>query len=102
MTTIVQEDIALIAGRVSLEAPALSGKTVLISGGAGFLGKYFIGVFDYLNRHVLAKPCRVISIDNYITGARDPEFRVSEQEQILEVWGDVTYPLPVREEVHYI
>lgn len=109
MQKIVQDDIAKIAERIAQEAPLLSGKTILISGGAGFLGKYFLGVFDYLNKHVLDEPCRVISVDNYITG--DPAYaRASAGEAefsydpryIIDMWGDVTYPLPIREDVDYI
>lgn len=102
MQQLVQEDIATIAHSIGSEAERLDGKTILISGGAGFLGKYFLGVFDYLNKHVLTETCRVISVDNFITGDRDPEFQVSDGEFILDVWGDVTYPLPVREDIDYI
>ena len=98
---IIQEDIATIAAGLTVEAPQLEGKTVLISGGAGFLGKYFLGVIDHLNRNVFSKPCRVISVDNFITGDRDPNFDIN-SEHILEVWGDITYPTPVREDVDYI
>lgn len=99
---IIQEDVAAIAARIKDEAALLAGKTVLISGGAGFLGKYFTAVFDYLNQHNLSQPCRVISVDNYITGSKDPEFAPSSADHILDVWGDVTSPLPVREDVDYI
>jgi len=101
MNKIAAEDIAVIARGISAEASKLSGKTILISGGAGFLGKYFNGVFHYLNENVLAEPCRVISVDNYITGSKDPEFEIK-NDKVLEVWGDVTYPLPVREDIDYI
>src|SRR3989344_4958671 len=100
--TIIQEDIATIAQAIAGEASQLSGRTILISGGAGFLGKYFLGVFAHLNENVLEKPCRVISVDNYITGSRDPEFDIYKNEHVLDVWGDVTYPLPVREDIDYI
>lgn len=99
---IIQEDIATIVRGLGNEAERLAGQTVLISGGAGFLGKYFLGVFSSLNEHVLAEPCRVISVDNYITGERDQNFDYSDQHHILDVWGDVTYPLPVREDINYI
>lgn len=83
-------------------APVLSGKTLLISGGAGFLGRYFLGVFRLLNARVLEKPVRVISVDNYITGERDGVFGVNDDPNVLALWADVTAPLPVREPVHYI
>lgn len=102
MHRIVQEDVAAIADGIREEASLLAGRTVLISGGAGFLGKYFLGVFDYLNRQVLAAPCRVLSVDNYITGTKDAGFARYDSEHVLDVWGDVTYPLPVREGLDYI
>lgn len=99
---IINEDIAAIASGVAEEADQLAGKTVLISGGAGFLGKYFLGTFAYLNQHTLTEPCRVISVDNYITGGRDANFDFGDTDHVLDVWGDVMYPLPVREDVDYI
>lgn len=102
LSPIVREDIKTIADNISAEAPKLAGKTVLISGGAGFLGKYFLGVFSYLNKHVLTKPVHIISVDNFITGDRDPNFDFSDRNNILDVWGDVTNPIPVRENLDYI
>ncbi|MFH1353842.1 MAG: NAD-dependent epimerase/dehydratase family protein [bacterium] len=107
MQQLVQEDIVTIARGINREASKLDGKTILISGGAGFLGKYFLGVFDYLNKYVLDEPCRVISVDNFITG--DPAYAEAsagkpmfDPRYIINVWGDVTYPLPVREDIDYI
>lgn len=102
ISPLVQEDILTIVNGIRAEADKLSGRTVLISGGAGFLGKYFLGVFAHLNKHVLKEPVRVISVDNFITGDRDPNFDFSDREHILDVWGDVTQPLPVREDIDYI
>lgn len=99
---IIQEDIEAIAAAIGPEARALSGKTVLLSGGAGFLGRYFVGVFKALNRQGLTSPCRVISVDNYITGERDGVFGVNDDPHVLSLWGDVTVPLPLREPVDYI
>lgn len=101
-TSIVEEDIATIAQGIAEHAPALAGKTLLISGGAGFLGRYFLGVFRALNANVLGKPLRVISVDNYITGARDGVFGVNDDPNVLSLWADVTQPLPVREPLDYI
>lgn len=99
---IPQEDAATIAETIRGVARHLAGKTVLISGGAGFLGRYFLGVFRHLNRRILDRPVRVISVDNYITGARDGLFGSNDDPNILSLWADVTQPLPVREPVHSI
>ncbi|MBI2474667.1 MAG: NAD-dependent epimerase/dehydratase family protein [Candidatus Taylorbacteria bacterium] len=99
---IVRQDIAAIAEGLKHEAKKFEGKTILISGGGGFLGKYIVGTLCYLNDKVLSKPCRVISVDNFITGRAHPHFNYKGRSDIIEVWGDVTHPLPIREPVHYI
>src|SRR5436190_965846 len=63
-----RDDANDIIENLGADAHRFSGKTVLLSGGAGFLGCHFIAVFRKLNQEVLAKPCKVISVDNYITG----------------------------------
>jgi UDP-glucuronate decarboxylase len=46
-----------------------SGKTILLTGAAGFLGGHFIHYFLALNDSgALAKPCRLIAWDNFIRG----------------------------------
>ena len=99
---IVKEDIAAIARGLKKEAKKLEGKTIFISGGGGFLGKYIVGVLCYLNDHVLKTPCRIISVDNFITGQPHSHFNYKGRPDVLEVWGDITQPLPIREPVHYI
>lgn len=100
--TIVKEDIAAIARGLGKSAKKIEGKTFLISGGGGFLGKYIVGALCYLNDNVLSNPCRIISVDNYITGKPHSHFNYKNRPDVLEVWGDITYPLPVKEPVHYI
>ena len=100
---IVREDIATIAKNLGKDAKKFAGKTILMSGGSGFLGKYIVGTLLHLNDTVLKKkPCRVISIDNFITGSPHPDFNYKGRSDLLEVWADVTQPLPVREDIHYI
>ncbi len=100
---LTRADVERIVENLGADAHLFSGRTVLLSGGAGFLGRHFIAVFRKLNDGILARPCKVISADNYITGEqaslrdggqRDPN--------IVEVWADVSYPLPVREDLDFI
>ena len=97
------DDVKDIIDNLGADAHRFSGKTVLLSGGGGFLGRHFIAVFRRLNKDVLAKPCSVISADNYITGdqlALHEDGRLDPN--IVDVWADVSYPLPVREDLHFI
>lgn len=101
-SNLVHEDIAAIAANLGEDVLRFAGKTVLLSGAAGFLGRYFVGVFSYLNEHVLPEPVRVLALDNFITGARHSDFDFSKDRNIVSVWGDVTQPLPVREDIDFV
>ena len=64
---LLQSDIEEITNRLRADAPALSGKTVLLTGGRGFLGRYFTEVFAALNANALDEPAKIIILDNLIT-----------------------------------
>ena len=67
----LKSDIVEISSRLGREARQLSGKTVVLCGGCGFLGRYFTAVFNHLNETVLKKkPCRLIVLDNLITAGK--------------------------------
>ncbi len=95
MHPLIRPDITETIESVTDERPLLEGKTILISGGAGFLGSYLVTVLLTLNEKCFAKPCTVVVIDNFITGSKhnalfgtenNPNFRLIEQ--------DVCAPLP--------
>jgi UDP-glucuronate decarboxylase len=67
------QDAKEIAEMLADVAHDFSGKTVLMAGGMGFLGRYFQGVFEYLNANVLAEPCRLVIADNMITAGKAGE-----------------------------
>lgn len=99
---LVRDDIATIAKNLGEDARRFEGKTILISGGSGFLGKYLIGTFAYLNDHVFETPCNVISVDNFITGSAHPHFNYTGRDDVREIRGDVSKPLSIDEDIHYI
>lgn len=99
---IIAEDFKRIAESIRGEAELLAGRTLLISGGAGFIGSYFCGTIALLNRAVLSRPCRVISIDNHITGASDNGIFGAEDPHIRRIRGDVTAPLELDAAPDYI
>ncbi|MFV1440389.1 MULTISPECIES: NAD-dependent epimerase/dehydratase family protein [unclassified Phaeobacter] len=98
----MSEEIQRIVERLGAHAHRFSGKTVLLAGGAGFLGKHFLKVFQKLNCDVLSQPCQVISVDNYITGTKNLDESIERDPSITQVWADVTHPLPVREDIDFI
>lgn len=102
MNKIIKEDFETIVKTLGKEARLLEGRTLLITGGAGFLGAYFIGVIHLFNNNVFKKPCRVISIDNYITGERNSFLKSLNDPNIKLIRGDVIQPLKIKEKVDYI
>ncbi len=99
---LVQQDINRIAGLIKKEAKDFEGKTILISGGFGFLGSYFLGVFERLNEKVLKKPCRIISVDNYITSQKDNILGDFSDKNLFSKQHDITKPIKIKEPVDYI
>lgn len=80
----------------------LSGKTVLLSGGAGFLGRHINAVIKRLNNEVLKNPCKLVSVDNFITSDSRFHLNQAENPHVLNVWADVTHPLPFRQDLDFI
>lgn len=67
MQSIIDEDTRNIVERILPVAEDFAGKTVLIIGGLGFLGRNFRAIFDILNEKYLSKPCKILVIDSLIT-----------------------------------
>lgn len=77
-TFLLPSDTVEIARRIAGAAVGFSGKTILMTGGRGFLGRHFMDVFNHLNEHVLPEPVRLIVLDNFISSGKEgrqvPEF----------------------------
>jgi UDP-glucuronate decarboxylase len=75
-SAIVEEDVRFILEACQSELQSLSGKTVLITGGSGFVGSYLVETIIAFNRNRTGAPCRLIlptrSLEN--TKARRPHF----------------------------
>lgn len=100
--TIIKKDLKNIIKSIKQEAKCLEGETVLISGGAGFLGSYIIGALYELNKTIFKKPCKVISIDNFITGRKRRIIEEINDENFTFIEADVTKPLEIKDKVSYI
>src|SRR3989338_4695902 len=94
---IVEEDLQNIAEAIKAEAKALEGKTLLITGGSGFIGSYFIATIDILNKKHFKKPCKVISLDNHIVGKSNNLIKEISSEAVKYIEHDVTKPFETKE-----
>ena len=76
-----------------------SGKNILLTGAAGFLGCQFIHYFNILNeKHILDSPCHLYAWDNYIRGLpqwlsdlNDDTYLTIKKKDIV---SDTDYPKP--------
>jgi UDP-glucuronate decarboxylase len=96
---IINEDIKEIAEEIKDISYKLEGETILLAGGAGHLGKYLVSTFDYLNKNSLNAPCKVIVLDNFITGLKE---NVSENENIKIIQHDISKEFKAEEKIDYI
>src|SRR3989344_2775780 len=91
---IFEQDIQSIIASLSNEAAKFAGETVLMSGGAGFLGNYLVSALLRLNDTLLKnQPCKVIVMDNFITGSSLSE-NLKNNPNFQFVKHDVRKPLP--------
>ena len=96
----LQTDIKEIAFGVESLSDKLSGKTVLIPGRRGFLGRYFIETFNFLNKNILVKPIKTIALDNQLhlgLQALKPTY-----ENVEFINHNVIYPFKTEEKLDFI
>jgi len=97
---IFEEDLETITAALTKDAQVLTGKTVLMTGAAGFLGNYIVGVLQRFNK-TLPQPCKIIAIDNYLTGTKNQLVAINDP-NIKTIEADVRFPLTISEPVDYI
>lgn len=99
--SINERDLDEVVARLGEGARGFEGKTVLLSGAGGFLGRNFTAIFARLNRDLLNTPCRLIGLDNFIT-SRDQGGGLEAKDGVSLIRHDVTKPLPIEEHLDYV
>jgi len=92
---IVREDLDFICSELENEFQDLSGKAVLVIGGAGFLGFYLIQALLHRNTQVSAADAVSVTLyDNFMRGVPDWLTALEGDEHLHMVKHDITHPLP--------
>ena len=98
---LLKADIDEIVSRLGHEVQAFAGKTILLTGGRGFLGRYFMEVFNAINQEVLETPVTLVALDNMVTagehGAEIPNLK-----NIEFVRHDVIEPFKWERSLDYV
>jgi nucleoside-diphosphate-sugar epimerase len=92
---IINKDLAYIYNNLNEEFACISGKKILLTGGAGFLGYYFIHSILYWNEKTdKTNHIRLTVFDNYIRGVPPWLTKLQRAENLTLVKHDITEPLP--------
>jgi len=102
VSSTVEQDLDEICQAIKEEAKKLEGSTVLVTGGAGFIGSYIVAVIDTLNNYYLKNPCKVISVDNHLVGKKNNLIKEIYSGHVDFVTHDVCTPFKHDGEVDYI
>jgi UDP-glucuronate decarboxylase len=102
LNKILAEDIENCAVFLKNDAQKLSGKTILVSGGNGFLCSYFVDLVAHLNAMFLKRPCNIIVVDNLISSFSYKFAHLDAKQYFEFIDHDLTKPLSVDGPVNYI
>ena len=92
---VVSKDLAYIYSHLQEEFACLSGKRLLITGGAGFLGYYLVQAVLYWNKRANeAHSIQLTVYDNYIRGVPAWLMELAGNKSLILVKHDITEPLP--------
>jgi nucleoside-diphosphate-sugar epimerase len=92
---IVSEDLDFIVERAGDELAGLSGRQVVVAGGAGFLGYYLVQApLHWNHRHPASAPIRLTVLDNFVRGVPAWLTALEGNENLRLLRHDITSPLP--------
>lgn len=100
ISKVIKDDIEHLAREFRNHKKFFEGKTFLITGAGGFLGKYMVLLLKYLNDHVLHHKTSAILLDNFIIGY-DQQF-IPDNDHLVFEKHNVIQPYRTDRHVDYI
>lgn len=101
MNKVIYEDLERIASEISIEE--CSGRSFLITGASGFLGKWIVNLLMYLNeKNACREKCRVVALCRNAEKARNVFDRYYDKEEFEILEQSVEKPIDFAGEVDYI
>jgi UDP-glucuronate decarboxylase len=102
LSPIIQEDVQSIARDLGERLGAVEGSSWLISGGAGFLGAYFLDLLVYCNREIFQRPCRLTCVENFSSGKPARIAHLKGNQHLRVVQADIARPLKLPGSFDYL
>lgn len=99
---VILDDVIEIINRTGKYLKVLEGKTVLVSGAAGFMPSYFVHSLAYANDQFFKRKVKIICLDNFLTGVAERLLPWKGHRGIEFITGDITKPLKTKNKIDYI
>jgi UDP-glucuronate decarboxylase len=100
---LLDSDIEEIYQSSLLSVDKLLGKQILITGAAGFLGRYFMAFFNLVNQRNPNNPVNIVALDSYITSSnREDQPWQRTSPEIEWIFGDASIGAQLPNKFDYI
>lgn len=99
---IVTQDAEEVSRRAASALTQLAGRTIVIAGAAGFLPSHLVDAVAYANDNLLDKPCKMICLDNFVTGSPDRLAHLRGRADVVLRRSDVSKGVELDETVDYV
>jgi len=101
ISSIIRDDAALMVRQMGSALEPLAGRTILVTGAAGFLCSFFVDVLVAAN-DALSSPCRVIALDNFQSSLPERIAHLQTRSDVTCVTHDIRQPFTPDGPVDYI
>lgn len=100
---IIESDIDEIYENLGATLNKILGKTILVTGAAGFLGRYFMSLFNLVNDKNPNSPVTIVALDNYITSSNSEDQHWQKTSPNIEwIYGDALIGAQLPNKFDYI